>query len=246
METSKEEQNPWLHPLAVVRGRKDKEWLQTMFYDASTNRCITKSLPEMRNKVICSSPYGWLVTKDVDSNDYSLFHLESKMNIKLPPVQPQQRFCFLSSPPTDPDCRVVFYDESVDNNNVLICKPGDDKFAIQQMERQIGQYAVHQGTSYSWVTLEMSLDRIEFVDSQIQLTTILTIEHNHLPDIFQSKRYLVGSQSHDHDHDLYLLEKIYFGFFTEFSTFRVNRMDFARNQWTRVRSIGEVAIFGFQ
>ncbi|OMO83976.1 hypothetical protein COLO4_22279 [Corchorus olitorius] len=134
LETSKEEQIPWSHPLAVIRGRKDKDRLQTSttFYDISTNRCIRKSIPEMRNKIICSSSfYGWLVLKDVDSKEYCLFHLESKNNIKLPSVQPQQGFFFLSSPPTNADCRVVFYDETIDNV-VIICKPGDDKFAIQE------------------------------------------------------------------------------------------------------------------
>ncbi|OMO83978.1 hypothetical protein COLO4_22281 [Corchorus olitorius] len=78
-------------------------------YDISTNRCITKSIPEMRNKIICSSPYGWLVMKDVESNEYSLFHLESKINIKLPSISTS--------------CRAAEY--GVESNSIYFLEVGD-------------------------------------------------------------------------------------------------------------------------
>ncbi|KAG5579596.1 hypothetical protein H5410_050223 [Solanum commersonii] len=99
-------QHPWL---LICHG--DMMRRQT-FFSVSENRYYMKSIPELKEKIICAYADEWLVLESIYSysSDCYLWNIISNDKIQLPPLPAKCNIlkCLLSAPPHDPECQVIF------------------------------------------------------------------------------------------------------------------------------------------
>ena len=94
---------PWL---VFVHGKNRQR--QT-FFNILEGRYYVKIIPEMRNKRICSSCHGWLVLKDLNSQDCFFLNPMTLEKIQLPSLHGfKMQSCNLSSPPTNTKSYLFF------------------------------------------------------------------------------------------------------------------------------------------
>ncbi|KAL3612984.1 hypothetical protein CASFOL_043180 [Castilleja foliolosa] len=143
-------------------------------YSLIENRYETISHPVLEGKHILGSAYGWLVLTNInpltDPDDCCLWNPESNEKIQLPRLSQAwlYRRCFLSKPPTDPDCLVVFQNISVESS---VCRISDDEFVKvthQPLEAMISSVQgeiygiVQHGAYYELVTIHLIGKTVEF------------------------------------------------------------------------------------
>ncbi|XP_050292249.1 uncharacterized protein LOC126733105 [Quercus robur] len=173
--TQKEEEKlsaptiPQSYPWFVISDGKYLE--RQIFFSISENRFSTKSIPEMRNKMIYANTNGWLVLKDVDSLDLCVMNPISKEVVQLPRLETIDdcRICILSSPPSDPNdhCHIIFFNSK--RSIFYFCQPGDNKFGQQEFEdRGILDATMYGGKLY--ILTPQELFTAEFVGSELRFT----------------------------------------------------------------------------
>ncbi|KAJ4834202.1 hypothetical protein Tsubulata_029577, partial [Turnera subulata] len=113
--------SPWL----IYAHGKGK--CNQIFYNLSERSYHVRRIPEMRQKEILTSLYGWLLLLDVRTRDLTLLNPSSMQKIQLPPFKNyfHKNWCFLlSRPPDDPNSLVMCIKKGKDQL-VMFCKPGD-------------------------------------------------------------------------------------------------------------------------
>ncbi|KAJ4836225.1 hypothetical protein Tsubulata_050866 [Turnera subulata] len=96
--------SPWLI-YAHGKGLCDQ-----IFYNLSERSYHVRRIPEMQQKEILTSLYGWLLLLDVRTRDLTLLNPSSMQKIQLPPFKKyfHKNWCFLlSRPPGDPNSVVM-------------------------------------------------------------------------------------------------------------------------------------------
>ncbi|EOY10059.1 Uncharacterized protein TCM_025447 [Theobroma cacao] len=222
---------PWL---VISHGKYNQR--QT-FFSVSQHRYYTKIIPEMRNKLICGSSFGWLVLVDRVSPNCFLLNLSSMETIQLPPLNFKLAIGILTAPPSDPNCRILLIDG---NHDFIFCSPGDSEFSKQKVEDFLYSMTTLGGKIYCLTLPEYSLLTMEFEGSSLRFTKLNTIRNE--SNIF-----------HIEDNRSYLIE--FFGEmllvckYLSLKSFEwthdigVFKFDFCGREWVEVKSIGDNAIF---
>lgn len=244
--------DPQSYPWLVICDGKDKE--RQTFFSISKNYFYTRTIPEMRNKLIHTSTNGWLVLKDLDSNNLCLLNPTSKEMMQLPrlvdiPVFPDDDICILTATPDDPNHQfhVVFIHSKT--CTFYFCQLGDEKFYKQTFEENGSKYicsATFYGgkihlSIYFGVPAGDLLYTAEIVGREIYFNK-LAVEDigKSLPiTIFGFQTYLIESCG-----ELLFVKRMSFGSYgRKVHSFLIFRMDFSKKAWVQVKNIGERAIF---
>ncbi|KAL7240743.1 hypothetical protein ACSBR2_006401 [Camellia fascicularis] len=208
------------------------------FYNVSEDYCYIKKIPELCNKQICTSSYGWLVLENLDSDECFLLNLVSMDKIQLPLRESTYDFCVLTLPPSDPDCRVIFI--SNNNHSLIFCRPSDNEFNELVLD---SQDCFHCATSFEgklYGLNRMSLVVLDFSGPTPHFVQIMS-EALHLSPqfIISLKTYMIESGG-----DLLMIEKMFHGYYgSELFGFSIYQADLASKTWVKVTSIGERTIF---
>lgn len=239
---------PWL----LISDGKDQE--RQTFFSISEDRFYTRTIPEMRNKVIiytCNN--GWLVLRDLNSMNVCLLNPTSKETVQLPPLEDDdidEYTCILSSSPSNHNhqCQVVFINTKC---MFYFCQLGDSKFDKRVFETEMPLGRIHMtgatffgGKIYFIVSLGLAIYPLfiaEFVDTEVRFTKLGIEEyHDQSPqDIINFRLYLIESCG-----EILLLQKMMFGIYRRnVLGFLVFRMDLLENKWVQVKNIGERTIF---
>ncbi|KAJ6305872.1 hypothetical protein OIU78_021240 [Salix suchowensis] len=98
-------------------------------------------IPEMQDMQIATCSHGWLVLVHNNRDDCFLLNPISMQKIQLPPRKPIPfNCCFLTLPPDDPNCIIVFF--GIIGNHLyyfMFCKPGDIAWTKHDLELPIAE-----------------------------------------------------------------------------------------------------------
>ena len=237
--------HPWL--VFCHGNRKQRQ----TFYSISESRYYVKIVPEMRNKVICYSCYGWLLLKDLDTHNYSFINPRSMKNIQLPQTHLRIKSYIPLCHPDKPESLFFFLCEG---NVFLIWLHTESEFAKHDIELEDEddkieaavryEKGVYGLTCYGMKLVVMkdykSLSPIQFENSIIEESLRQYVRHPSLP----FKTYMVTSgdelmvvvQTYSH------LSYIYYscGRVLDFQIFRA---DFTKRTWEELSNIGNQTIF---
>ncbi|CAL1403048.1 unnamed protein product [Linum trigynum] len=125
---------PWLVQFHGERNQRSQT-----FYSMSQRRRHVESIPEIRSHRIAATSHGWLLLIwDCREYDHDCFLLNPATMEKIqlpdwPDLDSTYEYCFLSSPPTVPDCVVLFTLSTDEETTFLYCKPGDEDWKRQQL-----------------------------------------------------------------------------------------------------------------
>ena len=240
--------DPQSYPWLVICDGKDKE--RQTFFSISKNYFYTRTIPEMRNKLIYTSTNGWLVLKDLDSNNLCLLNPTSKEMMQLPRLVDitDDDICILTATPNDPNHQfhVVFIHSNT--CTFYFCQLGDEKFYKQTFEEngseRIYSATFHGGkihlSIYFGVPAGNLLYTAEFVGREIYFTKLAVEDiDKSLPFIFGFQTYLIESCG-----ELLFVKRMSFGSYDrKVHSFLIFRMDFSKKAWVQVKNIGERTIF---
>ena len=232
------------HWLMISHG-KDRQ--RQTFFDASKHYYYTRIIPELHNKIVLSSSYGWLVLKDSNSQTCSLLNLVSMEMIWAPPINLNNyKFCILWLPPSNPNCHIFF----IFKDFLMSWKPGDMKFIKKEFRVEVEEYmsfftvTVHKGIIYALAEPNSDYVFANFEDEIISFKKL--IKRNY---------FSIGVQEGNPNFDMYLIEscgeillvnKIYsecFGNQQVVYNFKIYRIDYSQDGWVAVENIGKQAIF---
>ncbi|XP_065635135.1 uncharacterized protein LOC136069932 [Quercus suber] len=237
---------PQPYPWLIICDGKDQE-RQTLV-NISDNHFKSMTIPEMRNKSICTSTKEWLVLKDLDSMDLCLLNLTSKEVVQLPRLESTIRtdICILSSPESESihDCHVMF----IDGLTFYFCQPGDKKFSEQVFEFDlegrlvwIPTATMFRGKVYFLTIISEGPNELftaEFVNSSLHFTKF-TSKNVPMPLHPEIVDYLVESSG-----ELLFIEKMRGGWnFNKILGFSIFRMDFSSQMWVQQNNIRGQTIF---
>ncbi|KAI8536520.1 hypothetical protein RHMOL_Rhmol10G0263800 [Rhododendron molle] len=224
------------HPWLLIQHGRHKQ-LQS-FYSILEDRCYVKKVPQLCNKYICSSDAsGWLVLEHNDSDECFLFNLVSLEKIQLPLRESIFDLCVLTSPPSDPKCRIVFISNK--NHSLFFCRPGDSEFDEQTLERgdDLECATAFEGKFYGLRKDYKTLVVLDFSDPKPQFRQIMSepLGTQCPPDIIKIETYIIKSCG-----ELLLVQKMWHGLFhNEVFGFLIFRVDFFTRTWVEVKSISE-------
>ncbi|KAH7865623.1 hypothetical protein Vadar_009037 [Vaccinium darrowii] len=228
---------PWL---VFNHGEKEGASTQTIV-NIAQDRYDVASIPEMCNKRICTCSHGWLVLFDIVSSDCSLLNPVSKENITLSPLPPDFSFscCILSSPPTDPDCVIIFLRNIP---SVTFLRLGKSEWIEQDLrseEERFKQAIVCGGNIYG-INYLGSLLTIKVVGSNLVVSQMgaEVLPNDTIPEAFQFCNRLVESRG-----ELFGVVKYYLGGTSKTRDIEIYKMDFSRLAWTKVENLGDRAFF---
>ncbi|KAG8370539.1 hypothetical protein BUALT_Bualt14G0128100 [Buddleja alternifolia] len=234
-------------PLLLI-SQKEKQF----FYNILDNRFHTINIPELRNKYILTSAFGWLILVDINTEDCYLWNPVSLDKIELPELTCPLTYnkCHLSKPPTEPDCHILF----IAGNGLSrhFCQIGDDQFVTQTTTDNVGclsAVASFQGKIYGIVISHFVYQFVtaNFVGGTLELNPIL-IEGGLPWGMPQPSRpwtqmhvdYLIESSCGE----LLLVHKMFRCIHLEVGLeFRVFRVDVDQMECKELENIGEQAIF---
>ena len=241
--------DPQSYPWLVICDGKDKE--RQTFFSISKNYFYTRTIPEMRNKLIYTSTNGWLVLKDLDSNNLCLLNPTSKEMMQLPRLVDitDDDICILTATPDDPNHQfhVVFIHSKT--CTFYFCQLGDEIFYKQTFEEN-GSERICSATFlggkihlliYFGVPAGNLLYTAEFVGREIYFTKLAVEDIDKSLPItrFCFRTYLIESCG-----ELLFVKQMSFGSYErKVHSFIVLRMDFSKKAWVQVKNIGERAIF---
>ena len=232
------ERHPWL----MFSHGKNKQ--RQTFFNIPEHHYYTKIIPELHNKRVACSSYGWLILEDLDSDDCFLLNLLSMEKIQLPPMDLDYEVCILSLPPSDPNCYVLF----VTNDFLLSWQPGDNEFVRKDFQIEVefidwASIIVHQGQIYAIVNPKAYILVADFTRSIIRFTKLINesapIIGSH--GIIFFKSYLIESSG-----ELLVVHKVFSTMFQlrhVVLNFEIYRLDRSKDIWTKVRNIGKQTIF---
>ncbi|KAI8544168.1 hypothetical protein RHMOL_Rhmol08G0275000 [Rhododendron molle] len=230
---------PWL---VFNHGEKEGYSTQTIVNIAQA-RYDVASIPEMRNKIICTSSHGWLVLWDFISSDCSLLNPVSMENIALPPLPPALSFmtCILSSPPTDPECVLIFFKN--ESPSVFFLRLGESKWTAQDLtsaEEKFKHSTVCGGKIHG-LNFRGDLLTAKVVGSNLVVTRLVDekLPNGPIPELMQCREILVESCG-----ELFRVAKHYYlGGSGKTRDIEIHKMDFSRLEWTKVENLGNRAFF---
>lgn len=228
---------PWL---VFNHGEKEGYSTQTVVNVAQDYYDVAR-IPEMRNKLICTSCHGWLVLLDKESFNCFLLNPVSMEKIMLPQVSQVIPFitCILSSAPTGPDCAVIFLRSKTPC--VTFLRLGESEWIEQDLisEEIIRQAIVCGGKIYGF-NFPGYLCTVKIVGSNLVVTQlgVEEIPMYTIPDAFRRWFRLVESCG-----ELFAVVKYYLGGTMKTRHIEVYKMDFPRLAWTKVESLGNRAFF---
>lgn len=241
--------DPQSYPWLVICDGKDKE--RQTFFSISKNYFYTRTIPEMRNKLIYTSTNGWLVLRDLDSNNLCLLNPTSKEMMQLPRLVDitDDDICIVTATPDDPNhqFQVVFIHPKT--CTFYFCQLGGEKFYKQTFEengpRWICSATFHGGKIhlliYFGVPAGDLLYTAEFVGGEIYFTKLAVedIDKSLRTTEFGFRTYLIESCG-----ELLFVKQMSFGSYgRKVHSFLIFRMDFSKKAWVQVKKIGERAIF---
>ena len=233
--------NPQSHPWLIFCHGKHKQ--RQTFYSVSESRYYVKIIPELRNKRICCSCYGWLLLKDLDTHIYSFINPHSMEKIQLPQTSLRIKSYILLCPPDDPH-RIFFF---VSEDNLFLIWYGHIKIfmdfyiELEDENDEIGVAVPHGRYVYGLTHHGMKLVKmknkplspIRFENSIIKESLLQYRRHFSLP----FKTYMAISCN-----EIMVVVQTYSinGAILDFQIFRA---DFAKRTWEEVNNIGNRTIF---
>ncbi|KAG8364308.1 hypothetical protein BUALT_Bualt19G0115200 [Buddleja alternifolia] len=231
---------PWL---LVSHG---KQYSKQIFYSVFDKRFHTRRVPDLRDKWVLASTYGWLATMDRDTADCCLWNPASMEKIDLPFLfRPfTYKRCFLSKPPNEPGCHVLFI--SLDFSRRAFCQVGDEEFVLQSSQNgDISLCAVvsFQGKIYGLADPDYRIVTVHFVGKTLELRPIFTEDGGQPLHICRPSRPWMSY------YDNYLIESpcgellaVHKMFHNNYD-FRVFRVDTNRKECIELENIDNQAIF---
>ncbi|KAL5979373.1 hypothetical protein ACLOJK_019271 [Asimina triloba] len=210
------------------------------FFNVSEGSYKVSSIPEMRRTYFIASYHGWLV---LSYNKRNMFLLNpvSRQKIHLPNLD--RGFCIchilLSSPPTDPDCVIIFF--CCLRQSFIYCHPSaekwiEGKYKIEEVQDHgpIKNIVYCNGKLYVY-TLLRQLGAVDF-DADPMVTWLRTRGPKMPPAV--TSNFLVESFG-----EIFLVQRIHDLFSPNFLEFAVYKMNFARTDWERVDTLGDHVLF---
>ncbi|EOY10057.1 Uncharacterized protein TCM_025442 [Theobroma cacao] len=169
--------------------------------------------------------------------DCFLLNLASMETIQLPPLNLDMAVGILTTPPSDPNCRILFIDG---NDDLIICSPGDSEYSKQKMEDPVLTMTRFGGKTYCLTPPVYSLLTIELEGSSPRFTKLITVgNESKLFSFEQTAPYLL-----DFFGEMFLVCKCSSLKSSDWATnFGVFKFDFDAREWVEVKSIGNNAIF---
>lgn len=231
---------PWL---VISHGKHNQK--QT-FFSISENRYYPKVIPEIRNKYIWTLSYGWFLLMDHDSKDAFLWNPISMEKLQLPPVEwPSNEtygICIVTSPPFDPNCRVIFINGFL--KKLMFCRPGDLEFVKQEFELcddVLERVTTFEGKIYGVTRPGYLLVTAEFVGPALQFRQFLREglpSSSIRPDKKDAHCHLVDCCG-----ELLVVRMILVYGNNEPADFELFQLDISEKKCTKVESLGQRAIF---
>ncbi|PIN25920.1 hypothetical protein CDL12_01334 [Handroanthus impetiginosus] len=231
---------PWL---VVSHGQQLQ---RQSFYTILKHRYMTRIIPDMRNKQVLPTSFGWLALIDVTTQECCLMNMSSMDKIQLPrlglkSIKNRYFRCTLSKPPGDPDCHVLLV--STTQNLLLFCRIGDEKFVSRRNAFQDDKLAAttnFQGKIYAWMSKSSNLVTLDFAGNDVWLDT--------LGNDNRKGEWPLSSNSSPWDYELMesygkllMVQKIYsFGEIIHFKIFKIDPSVMACEE---LQSIGNRNIF---
>ncbi|KAF8376665.1 hypothetical protein HHK36_031667 [Tetracentron sinense] len=230
---------PWL---VFAHGKRMK---YQIFCSITDQKMYIRSIPEMRRKFCWASCYGWLVMCDLNMTDLFLWNPVSLEKIQLPPLlslKSIQYNCTLSSPPSDPNCRVFFFGEF--DPLVFYCRPGDDKWTEEKCvvgENDSICVAISCNDKLYGSTYPRSrLVEISTVGDCLSTRVLEVEEPDFIPERPHLSRHMLESCG-----ELFLVRIFYLltSDVYEVGSIQVFRMDFSRMVWVKVDNLEDRVFF---
>lgn len=233
------------HPWLIFCHGKNKQ--RQTFFSVSEGRYYVKVIPDMRNKIICCSGKGWLLLKDLDSQDCFFINLRTMEKIQLPQISLKIISCIPSwLPPTNNNsCLFVF----CEGNFLLMWLNGDTEFEVKDIELEdegdlLGEVILFNGAIYGLTYYGMKLVMADnYVGSSMQfrnsiikesLESIRRSSLCYITYMFQSCNELMVLNQID-SHPCVTC--------TRALCFEIFRANFTKGTWEEVNNIGNRTIF---
>ncbi|KAL4605590.1 hypothetical protein ACB092_09G040400 [Castanea dentata] len=212
---------PQSYPWLVIRDGKHLE--RQKIFNISKNKYYSITIPEMHNKMICTSTNEWLLLNDLDSKDLSLLNLLSMEVVQLPRLESftNSDVCILCPPTSESnqDCYVMIIDRSP--CKFYFCQPGDEEFSEQEFE------------------FDLEEQEYEFGAMCISAATMEDFPRPSPPEIPTTNDYLIESGG-----ELLYIHKMRGGWDAKMILgFIILRMNFLRQAWEEVNNIGGWTLF---
>ncbi|CAL5444237.1 unnamed protein product [Camellia sinensis] len=227
---------PWL---VFNHGEHGKYSTQT-FFNTSQDTYVMGRIPELCDKMIVTCSHGWLVLLDLEYDDCFLLNPVSMEKIMLPPLQYFPFFCcILSSPPTDPNCALIFVCR--EKPSAMFCHLGDDEWTEQHLRSaEYFRSATICGGKIYGITLDGTLLTVDDVGSNLVVTELGSEKapNPSIPGTSRLDENLVDSCG-----ELFIVVKSYLGMTMKIRDMEVYKMDFSRLLWTKVDSLGDRTFF---
>ncbi|THG12499.1 hypothetical protein TEA_023004 [Camellia sinensis var. sinensis] len=227
---------PWL---VFNHGEHGKYSTQT-FFNTSQDTYVMGTIPELCDKMIVTCSHGWLVLLDLESDDCFLLNPVSMKKIMLPPLQYFPFFCcILSSPPTDPNCALIFVCRQ--KPSAMFCHLGDGEWTKQHLRSaEYFRSATVCGGKIYGITLDGTLLTVDDVGSNLVVTELGSEKapNPSIPETSKLDENLVDSCG-----ELFIVVKSYLGMTMKIRDIEVYKMDFSRLLWTKVDSLGDRTFF---
>ena len=246
---------PQSYPWLVIRDGKHLE--RQKIFNLSKDKYYSITIPEMHNKMICTSTNEWLLLNDLDSKDLSLLNLLSMEVVQLPRLESfkDSDVCILSPPTSESnqDSYVMIIHRSP--CTFYFCQPGDEEFSEQEFEfdLEFGAMGISAATMFRgkvyFLTRFSSIDVVsvnalftaEFVGSNLHFTRITREDFPRPspPEIPTTNDYLIESGG-----ELLYIHKMRGGWDAKMILgFIILRMNFLRQAWEEVNNIGGWTLF---
>ncbi|KAG8378139.1 hypothetical protein BUALT_Bualt08G0107000 [Buddleja alternifolia] len=246
-EANQDRHHPWL--LISSHGAPHAK---QFFYSISEDRFHATSIPELCNKCVLASAYGWLVLVDHDTDDCCLWNPVSMDKIELPELDCSSIYnrCVLSKPPTDPECHILF--NSTTTLHRAFLQIGDDEFVILSSTNNVTEVCLStvgsfQGKIYGIVSISNQFVTLNFVGKNLEIRPMIMEGGQpwEIPIMSPTwvalrKEYLIESPCGE----LLLVREMFScSFLHEGLDFRVFRLDINQMKCVKLDNIGNQAIF---
>ncbi|KAF5932573.1 hypothetical protein HYC85_028744 [Camellia sinensis] len=159
---------PWL----VFNHGEHGNYSTQTFFNTSQDTYVMGRIPELCDKMIITCSHGWLILLDLVSNDCFLLNPVSMEKIMLPPLQYFPFFCcILSSPPTDPNCALIF--GCREKSSATFCRLGDGEWTEQHLgSAEYFICATVSGGNIYGLTIDRTLLMVDVVGSNLVVTQL--------------------------------------------------------------------------
>ncbi|XP_065638900.1 uncharacterized protein LOC112026406 [Quercus suber] len=251
---------PQSYPWLVIRDGKHLE--RQKIFNISKDKYYSITIPEMHNKMICTSTNEWLLLNDLDSKDLSLLNLHSMEVLQLPRLESftDSDVCILSPPTSESNQDYYVMIIHCSPSRFYFCQPGDEEFSeqvfefdLEEQDDEFGAMWISAATMFRgkvyFLTTFSRIDPVsvsvlftaEFVGSNLHFTRI-TMEGFPQPsplEIPTTNDYLIESGG-----ELLYICKMRGGWDAKMILgFIILRMNFLRQAWEEVNNIGGWTLF---